>query len=274
MVLRASQPEVETVEGTGPRNASLATKALAVAGVAALSGTLLTAATSQGIQGFPSLGGFSLESLTRTGFYQAFTLVFLSEIGDKTFFIAGLLAMKTSRFLSYVGSMGALTAMTILSVVIGQVFHAVPTGFTKGIPLDDIAAVLAFAFFGFKTLKEAYEMPPGGGTMDEELAEAEETVEGSDTVTKATAWAKIFSTFALVFAAEFGDRSFISTIALSAAQNPLSVAGGAIVAHGLATGIAVSGGSFVAKYISERVIGLIGGALFLVFAVTTALGIF
>jgi putative Ca2+/H+ antiporter (TMEM165/GDT1 family) len=215
-----------------------------------------------------------LARISETGFYQAFSLVFLSEIGDKTFFIAGLLAMKTSRLISFIGSMGALIAMTFLSVLLGQVFHAVPSGLTDGLPLDDIAAVLAFAFFGIKTLREALAMDPkaDGSTMDGELADARETVEGSSL--EVTAWGQIASIFALVFAAEFGDRSFISTIALSAAQNPVSVGGGAILAHALATGIAVSGGAVLAKYISERVIGLIGGTLFLVFAVTTALDIF
>ena len=129
-----------------------------------------------------------LDSLSQTGFYQAFSLVFLSEIGDKTFFIAGLLAMKTSRLVSYLGSMGALAVMTILSVMIGQLFHAVPAGLGRGIPLDDVAAVLAFAFFGFNTLKEALEVTEGESTMEEELADAEETVAGSETIKQATAW--------------------------------------------------------------------------------------
>lgn len=214
-------------------------------------------------------------TLVETGFYQAFSLVFLSEIGDKTFFIAGLLAMKTSRFVAFLGSMAALGVMTIISVLIGQIFHAVPSGFGEGIPLDDIAAALAFAFFGVKTLVEAWQMDENSpSVMDEELADAQETVDSSRTVKEITWTGQLVSIFTLVFAAEFGDRSFLSTIALSAAQNPISVAGGAIAAHGVATGVAVSGGAVLAKYISERVIGIIGGSLFIVFAVTTAFGIF
>jgi len=216
-------------------------------------------------------------SLVETGFYQAFTLVFLSELGDKTFFIAGLLAMKTSRLISFVGSVAALAVMTVISVVIGQVFHAVPSGIADGIPLDDVAAVLAFAFFGFKTLKEALDMDDkegGTSTMDEELEEAEEAVEENQAAWTRGKLGQIASIFGLVFAAEFGDRSFLSTIALSAAQNPISVGVGATAAHAAATGVAVAGGSVVAKYLSEKVIGIIGGTLFLVFAVTTAIGIF
>lgn len=217
-------------------------------------------------------------SLASTGFYQAFSLVFLSELGDKTFFIAGLLAMKTNRLVSFIGSISALIVMTLLSVLIGQIFHIVPTfgGIANGIPLDDVAAAIAFCFFGVKILKEAIEMEDGTSLMDEEFAEAEETVKDNEkkVIFNQNRIGQIVSIFGLVFAAEFGDRSFLSTIALSAAQNPISVAGGAICAHAVATGIAVAGGSVVAKYLSEKVIGIIGGTLFLVFAATTVLGIF
>jgi len=129
-----------------------------------------------------------VQSLTETGFYQAFTLVFLSEIGDKTFFMAGLLAIQTSKFTSFIGSMAALAVMTVISVAIGQVFHAVPAGISQGVPLDDVAAVLAFAFFGFKTLKDAIEMDPDSSVMDEELEEAEETVDESGVSKTSTKW--------------------------------------------------------------------------------------
>mmetsp|Transcript_24304 Transcript_24304/g.51288 ORF Transcript_24304/g.51288 Transcript_24304/m.51288 type:complete len:342 (+) Transcript_24304:288-1313(+) len=213
-----------------------------------------------------------LEGLKDSGFYQAFSLVFLSEIGDKTFFVAALLAAKLSRFISFVGSLGALAVMTIISVGIGQAFHAVPSGIANGVPLDDVAAVIAFAYFGIKILSEAFEADDGKSAMDEEFEEAEETVEEFNT--NSTAWAQIASIFALVFAAEFGDRSFLATIALSAAQNPVSVAAGGVAAHAIATGIAVVGGAYISKYVSEKVIGYIGGTLFLVFAVTTAFGLF
>ena len=213
-----------------------------------------------------------------SGFLQSFLLIFVSEIGDKTFFIAGLLAAKYSRLVSFVGSMGALAVMTVISVIIGQLFHSVPPGLTKGVPYDDYIAVAAFAYFGAKTLYEAITSEEGElSGLEEEEAEAEKAVEdftSKNKIAQSTTVALLAQTFSLVFAAEIGDRSFLSTIALSAALNPIAVTGGAILAHGSATGIAVAGGALLSKYLSEKVIGYIGGSLFLIFAVTTATGFF
>jgi putative Ca2+/H+ antiporter (TMEM165/GDT1 family) len=159
--------------------------------------TITGGATSVAAASTADLG--FMAKLADTGFYQAFSLVFVSEIGDKTFFMAGLLAMKTSRVISFIGSMGALFVMTLISVIIGQTFHAVPAGLLGGeasflgsLPLDDIAAVLAFAFFGFKTISDALNLEDGESVMDEELADAEEEVENSDTTKQGTQMYVIF----------------------------------------------------------------------------------
>jgi putative Ca2+/H+ antiporter (TMEM165/GDT1 family) len=235
-----------------------------------------------------------------SGFVQSFLLIFLSELGDKTFFIAALLASnaKFGKFISFTGSLAALAVMTIISTILGQLFHAVPESLTKGIPYDDYIAVAAFAYFGIRTLIETSRMGSdnnnGESAMEEEKAEAEDLVQqvvagtsnnnnsatgakssGNTTTNNNPAiFALLAQVFSLVFAAEIGDRSFLSTIALSAALNPYAVAGGAIAGHGLATGIAVIGGSILSKYLSEKLIGYIGGSLFLIFAVTTAFGLF
>jgi putative Ca2+/H+ antiporter (TMEM165/GDT1 family) len=231
--------------------------------VASASDSILSTATSAAASG-------------ESGLIQSFLLIFISEIGDKTFFIAGLLAAKYGRLISFSGSIGALALMTIISTVLGQLFHAVPESITRGVPFDDYIAVAAFAYFGIKTLLEAAQLPDGDSSgIEEEKAEAEDIVnEVSKTQNQNSAISLALQTFSLVFAAEIGDRSFLSTIALSAALNPFAVALGAVSAHAVATGIAVIGGAILSKYLSEKVIGYIGGSLFLVFAVTTALGLF
>jgi len=208
-----------------------------------------------------------------SSFIQASSLIFVSEIGDKTFFIATLLAARASRLLTFAGCAGALAFMTIISVIIGQVFHAVPDSFTRGLPLDDYVAVVSFVFFGVKALVDALNIEEDGAGIAEERDEAEEILEETGIAQKG-GLPLVIEACTLTIAAEIGDRSQLATIALGASGNPFGVCAGGIVGHCLATGMAVLGGSFISKYLSERVIGIVGGVLFLVFALTTALGLF
>ncbi|XP_024515650.1 GDT1-like protein 2, chloroplastic [Selaginella moellendorffii] len=220
-------------------------------------------------------------AISKSGFYAAFALIFVSEIGDKTFFIAALLAMRHSRGLVLLGSMGALSLMTVISVVIGRLFQRVPAQLQTSLPIGEYAAVALLILFGLKAIKEAWELPsapadaPDAAADSGELAEAEQVVKQVQADKKlSTPLTILGETFSLVFLAEWGDRSMLATVALGAAQSPWGVASGAILGHTLATLLAVLGGALLARYISEKVVGYTGGVLFLVFAAATLLGAF
>lgn len=204
------------------------------------------------------------------GFIQSLLLILFSEIGDKTFFIAVLLSLQNSRSAIFTGTFGALTIMTVISVVIGQSFHQLDgliPEYVAQFPLDDIFAAALLIVFGVQTLLAAKD---ADDNVMEERNEAQEVVSGLSTGSSGL----ILTTFGLVFAAEWGDKSFLATAALSAASSPVGVCFGAISGHAIATVIAVLGGSFLSKYISERAVQYIGGSLFLVFALGTLVDLY
>lgn len=222
-----------------------------------------------------------LAAISKSGLTAAFTLIFVSEIGDKTFFIAALLAMQYEKGLVLLGSMGALSLMTIFSVIIGRIFQSVPAQFQTTVPIGEYAAIALLVFFGLKAIKDAWDLPPtvakkGGerGPELDEFVEAEELVKEEVSKPLSNPLEIVWKSFSLVFFAEWGDRSMLATIALGAAQSPWGVASGAIAGHLLATSIAIVGGAFLANYISEKLVGYLGGALFLVFAGATFFGVF
>jgi putative Ca2+/H+ antiporter (TMEM165/GDT1 family) len=231
-----------------------------------------------------SVGGplVLMEAISKSGLPAAFSLIFVSEIGDKTFFIAMLLAMRHAKIPVLVGSSAALSLMTVISVAIGRLFQKVPAQLKTSIPIGEYAAVALLVYFGIRALRSAWLMPDEPSTdegEDSELAAAEEVLkkqeaERTSKVNKLTVWQVLVESFSLVFLAEWGDRSMLATIALGAAQSPVGVALGASGGHVLATGLAVFGGSFLSQYISEKQVGYVGGVLFLVFAVATLLGVF
>jgi putative Ca2+/H+ antiporter (TMEM165/GDT1 family) len=64
------------------------------------------------------VAGLLGDNQIREGFVSGFLLILFSELGDKTFFIAVLLAVKyrQTQGLVFAGAFGALAAMTVISV--------------------------------------------------------------------------------------------------------------------------------------------------------------
>ncbi|KAF9889802.1 hypothetical protein FE257_006892 [Aspergillus nanangensis] len=110
--------------------------------------------------------GSSLHSLL-----FSFTMIVVSEIGDKTFLVAALMAMRHPRLVVFSAAFAALIAMTILSAILG---HAVPTLIPKSV--TKLMAAVLFFVFGLKMLKEGREMSPDEG-VGEEMKEVEMELE-------------------------------------------------------------------------------------------------
>ena len=101
-------------------------------------------------------------------------MILVSEVGDKTFLVAALMAMKHDRMVVFTAAFGALLVMTVLSAVLG---HAVPALIPKR--LTGFLAAILFFVFGAKLMREGLQMDPNEGVsaemheVEQELAEKE-----------------------------------------------------------------------------------------------------
>lgn len=218
-------------------------------------------------------------------FIASFSVIIVSELGDKTFFIAAIMAMRHPRLTVFTGAIAALALMTVLSAVFGMAATIIPRVYTYYI------STALFFLFGLKMLKDGYYM--SATEAAEELEEVQSDIrkredelerETSATVVQdaetgvirknkqRSAWnllLRIFmQAFTMTFLAEWGDRSQLTTIILSARENVYGVIIGGVIGHAICTGLAVIGGRMIAQKISVRTVTLIGGVVFLIFAVS------
>jgi len=311
-------------------------------------------------------------------FVAAFSVIIVSELGDKTFFIAAIMAMKHPRVTVFAGAIGALTLMTVLSALFGQLATLIPRVYTYYI------STALFAFFGLKMLKEGYYMKDSDAQeeleeVQSDLKKREDQLYESETVERkmhlihipdtpnnaianlihnssstnnvsngevvaaipstssmpslhsASSGAKVkrqkiennnsesviemtrlnsddnqdqrldkeqrtellgdaekgvttvrskpsaskvmfrifMQAFTMTFLAEWGDRSQLATIILAARDNVYGVMIGGTLGHAICTGLAVIGGRMIAQKISVRTVTIIGGVVFLIFAVSS-----
>ncbi|KAF9978676.1 hypothetical protein BGZ73_001031 [Actinomortierella ambigua] len=236
-----------------------------------------------------------LSSEETQSFVLSFAMIIVSEIGDKTFLIAAIMAMKHSRLLVFSSALSALAVMTILSAAFG---HAVPNLISR--KYTNILAALLFFCFGIRMFIDGWKMTEEEAAHEleevtQELQEKEDlellqraeggVTDGDSTLTPAATSKKessgfinllqlLFSpvfvqTFIMTFLAEWGDRSQIATIALAAAHDMIWVSIGGIFGHSLCTGVAVLGGRMLASRISIRTVTLAGAVVFELFALVS-----
>jgi len=86
-------------------------------------------------------------------FTSSITVILVSEIGDKTFFIAAILAMRNNKLVVFIAALAALYLMTILSALLGWV---VTTFIPREITYYTCTAIMFL--FGLKMLWEAWRM--------------------------------------------------------------------------------------------------------------------
>lgn len=242
------------------------------------------------------------------GFLHAFiasiSVIVVSELGDKTFFIAAIMAMRHPRLIVFAGAITALALMTVLSALFGQLANLVPRVYTYYI------STALFAIFGLKMLRDGYYMSPNDAQeefeeVQSDLKKREDEFE-KETATSTTLLPDVergvvtveetpqidvnvteiptptrksksksrnsilmrvlIQAFSMTFLAEWGDRSQLTTIVLAARDNVYGVIVGGTLGHALCTGLAVIGGRMIAQRISVRTVTIVGGIVFICFA--------
>ncbi|KAL6565274.1 hypothetical protein OROGR_002225 [Orobanche gracilis] len=219
-------------------------------------------------------------------FFASFFMILVSEIGDETFIIAALMAMRHPKSIVLSGALSALFVMTLLLIDATEIvyhthlYQILSTVLGRIVPNlisrkhTNSAATVLYAFFGLRLLYIAWRSD-SKASQKKEMEEVEEKLEGGQGKTTFRRFLSRFFTpiylesFILTFLAEWGDRSQIATIALATHKNAVGVAIGATIGHTICTLLAVIGGSMLASKISQRTVATIGGLLFLGFSLSS-----
>ncbi|KAJ3404167.1 hypothetical protein HDU80_003214 [Chytriomyces hyalinus] len=237
-----------------------------------------------------------ISSVSLQSLWMSFAVIVVSEIGDKTFLIAAVMAMTNPRLVIFFAAISALGVMTVLSALFG---HFLPNVLSK--EYTQFAAAGLFIVFGFKMLWDGWHMDDtegndeleevsaeliakekegkdeadrerddlmeaGGVTaaQKKDLATLDRLKSGAQNIANYFFSAVFIQTFVLTFLAEWGDRSQIATIALAGAEDFWWVTIGSLIGHALCSAVAVIGGRLLASKISVRTVTIVGAVIFII----------
>lgn len=175
---------------------------------------------------------------------SSFILVFSSEMGDKS----QLMAMAFSTFIKARTVLISIFIAALLNNGIAVLFGSYLTEYIP-IKFIKILAALSFLIFGILTLKNGHE--------------------GHDKIRK-TKYGPIFTIISTYFISEFGDKTQLAAIALTATyRNPLYVLIGTTSGIFIADVIGILFGVYLGKKIPTKVLHYVSAFIFILFGFIT-----
>jgi len=184
-----------------------------------------------------------------------FAIIFAGEVPDKTMVASLVMSTRGRAFEVWLGAAAAFVVHVVIATTLGTVvFHLLPPR-----AVDAVVAVIFLAGAGIVTAeairerrrKEDPEPPPVPPSRPGRTAA---------------------TSFAVIFAAEWGDLTQLLTANLAAHYHaPLSVATGAILALWAAAAIAVTGGRWLGRVIDAFLMGVVTAVLLAGLGIYTAI---
>ena len=198
---------------------------------------------------------------------QSFLVIFLSEIADKTFILVLIYSTKMHWIPLVLTSILSMYLMNIIAIVAGYtIILLIPRHIINWI------GFFCFLLFGIFMINEGMEMDSKSvkEEYEEEIQENEANynlINDQESNKKKSVWYLCLELFGLICIAEFGDLSEISTVTIAAVYNLYAVLIGTMLAYLGAIVIAAFLGHLVGKYLTEKTMSIIGGLLFIGFAI-------
>jgi putative Ca2+/H+ antiporter (TMEM165/GDT1 family) len=184
-----------------------------------------------------------------TPLITSFALIFLAELGDKTLYVVLVLASRYRAIPVLLGAMTAFVIQGVIAVGLGSLVGQLPNAWVRWLT--------ATVFFIFGLL-----------LLFKNEGQSEDGTERTD-----SSFVSVFArSFALVFAAEWGDATQIGTAALVARfRAPFSVFIGATLGLWAGAALATFVGRAVGQRLPTRLLRRAAGLLFCGFAILTLL---
>ena len=210
---------------------------------------------------------------------SGFTIIFVSEIGDKTFFLTMIYAATNSIVKTFIITSLTMLAMNTLALLVG--FY-LPILLYRDV--IDWVAIVIFAFFGIMMIYDAYNMEDKkiisefedikkeirrGSSHSEQFSDKDKERLSEPLINQQQKEANFNSIYAYVtslIVAEIGDKSQISAILLGATNNFIGVLIGTSVGFICCILASCLVGNVLSRTLSTKQLTYAGGIMFLIFS--------